>query len=366
MNSRRKAKAPKAFISYSWDSETHQSWVQEFATRLRANGIDAILDQWHLTPGDELAEFMERAIRRSDYVLIICTPRYKQRSDSRIGGVGFEEDIMTAQVLTRRNHRKFIPILREGSWRASAPTWLSGKSFLDFRKPEHHEASYRLLFQTLHRRKSTVPPLGQPPGPLFEVKGFDRRYSLKAVLVLFGDDTQEIRLFHGNEWDLYNTPVPDDILEGLAHFYNSAWDNHSMAEDAWRDILQSLCSPQCTSNIRIEGGRVFRPGPWNVVTLRFRISPTDILSNSSIVKGCHLTVWEHDLEIDLWAPDGNNCKYNENDLSELKVDFQQLSAGASKLGESFGLRRHQSFYGPWVQSGDDGPRGFPYLLMELG
>jgi len=55
-------------------------------------------------------------------VLIVCTPKYKLRSDGRIGGVGYEGDIMTAEVMTNKNHRKFIPILKEGSWEDSAPT----------------------------------------------------------------------------------------------------------------------------------------------------------------------------------------------------------------------------------------------------
>jgi hypothetical protein len=38
---------PTFFISYSWDTEEHKAWVREFAARLRADGIDVTLDQWH-------------------------------------------------------------------------------------------------------------------------------------------------------------------------------------------------------------------------------------------------------------------------------------------------------------------------------
>ena len=90
------AKVPSAFISYSWDSDEHKKWVRELAIQLRAQGIDVILDQWHTAPGDQLPAFMERAIRENDFVLIVCTPKYKDKSDSRSGGVGYEGDIMTA------------------------------------------------------------------------------------------------------------------------------------------------------------------------------------------------------------------------------------------------------------------------------
>lgn len=45
---------PKVFISYSHDSQEHKKWVLEFATRLRNSGVDAILDQWELQPGDDI------------------------------------------------------------------------------------------------------------------------------------------------------------------------------------------------------------------------------------------------------------------------------------------------------------------------
>ena len=76
---------PKAFISYSWDDDTHTAWVLAFATRLRADGVVVTLDQWHLHPGDQLPAFMEKAIRENDYVLIVCTPYYAERSNGRLG-----------------------------------------------------------------------------------------------------------------------------------------------------------------------------------------------------------------------------------------------------------------------------------------
>jgi hypothetical protein len=39
-------------------------------------------------PGDELTLFMEQAIERSSHILIICTPRYKEKADKRRDGVG--------------------------------------------------------------------------------------------------------------------------------------------------------------------------------------------------------------------------------------------------------------------------------------
>ena len=122
------------FVSYSWDSEEHKTWVRRLAERLRADGVEADIDQWSAVPGDQLPEFMERAIATHSFVLIVCTPRYKSKSETREGGVGYEGDIITGELLKSRNHRKCIPVLRAADWAASAPGWLAGKYHIDLRE----------------------------------------------------------------------------------------------------------------------------------------------------------------------------------------------------------------------------------------
>lgn len=153
---------PKAFVSYSWDDEAHKDWVRKLATRLRADGVDVTLDCWHAAPGTQLPEFMERSVRENNFALIVCTPRYKGKSDGRIGGVGYEGDIMTAEVFAKRNHEKFIPLLRTGGWDDAAPSWLSGKHYVDLRGEPYREDEYLKLLNTLHGRNQ-VPPLGPIP-----------------------------------------------------------------------------------------------------------------------------------------------------------------------------------------------------------
>ena len=151
-----------AFVSYSWDDEKHKSWVRELAGRLRQDGVDVKIDQWETVPGDQLTEFMERGVRDHDFVMIICTPKYKERSDSRSGGVGYEGDIMTAEVAQTGNHRKFIPILRSGTWENAAASWLKGKYYLDLRGESYGEDAYQELLQTLQGKLPTAPPVGRP------------------------------------------------------------------------------------------------------------------------------------------------------------------------------------------------------------
>ena len=111
----------KVFISYSWEDDAHKEWVRSLTDSLLANGIDATLDQYDLSLGDRLPQFMEQSIAASDYVLIICTPTYKQKSDNRSGGVGYEGHIISGELLTTGNERKFIPVIRKGTVHTAMP-----------------------------------------------------------------------------------------------------------------------------------------------------------------------------------------------------------------------------------------------------
>jgi len=148
------------FISYSWDSAPHKAWCRDLAARLRADGVRVKIDQWSTAPGDQLPEFMERAIRESAFVVIVCTPHYKGRSEARMGGVGYEGHIITAELREKGNQRKFIPVLRAGTWSEAAPSWLAGKYFVDLREGPSYEENYTDLLTTLLGSRDTPPPLG--------------------------------------------------------------------------------------------------------------------------------------------------------------------------------------------------------------
>ena len=154
--------APTAFISYSWDDDEHKEWVRSLTTRLRSDGVNVTLDRWAAVPGDQLPAFMERAIRENEFVVIICTPRYKCRSDAREGGVGYEGDIMTGEVLAGQNARKFIPVLRRGSWIQAAPAWLAGKYHINLSANPYSERDYEDLARTILGIRETAPPVGTP------------------------------------------------------------------------------------------------------------------------------------------------------------------------------------------------------------
>src|SRR5687768_6584517 len=161
---RQKSKsAPRAFISYSWGDD--KEWIESLANQLTGDGVDVKLDKWAVAPGDQLPQFREQAVRDGDFILIICTPGYKQKSEARTGGGGHEGHITTAELMTKQNDRKFIPILQSGRAKDALPSWLLGKRYIDLSDPATAATNYAELVQTLHGQRPERPPIGKAPKP---------------------------------------------------------------------------------------------------------------------------------------------------------------------------------------------------------
>src|SRR4051812_28816970 len=81
--------APRVFISYSHDSPAHRDKVLAFADRLRADGIDASLDQYVPFPEEGWPAWCEARIREANFVLMVCTETYLRRVErNEAPGVG--------------------------------------------------------------------------------------------------------------------------------------------------------------------------------------------------------------------------------------------------------------------------------------
>src|SRR5579872_5266076 len=115
---------PKAFISYSHDSETHKAWVLKLGSDLRTIGVDVVLDQWDLVPGQDISLFMQRGIADADRVIMICSAEYVTKAEKGVGGVGFERLIVTSEVVRSIDTTKFIPVLRGGRKLKKLPAFL--------------------------------------------------------------------------------------------------------------------------------------------------------------------------------------------------------------------------------------------------
>ena len=124
--------SPKVFISYSHDSEPHKKWVINLATELQKNGVETILDQWDLRPGQDIATFMQRSITDANRVIIICSNDYVFKSEAGKGGVGYEKLIITAEVVQSIDTKKFIPLIRNNNIDHKVPAFLGPRLYIDF------------------------------------------------------------------------------------------------------------------------------------------------------------------------------------------------------------------------------------------
>ena len=94
----------------------------------------------------------------SDFVLIIYTKVYKEKADNRTSGVGYEGHIISAELLSGNNERKFIPIIKEENPNEVLPTFLDSKLGIDLADERHYNENFNDLITTIFgvKRKSAA------------------------------------------------------------------------------------------------------------------------------------------------------------------------------------------------------------------
>jgi hypothetical protein len=172
---------PKVFVSYSHDTEPHKDWVLALATRLVANGVEVVLDQWDLTLGSDLPRFMETGLTAAQRVLAVCTEPYVTKANAGRGGVGYEKMILTSQLMQDISTDRIIPVIRNNALVPPVPTFLSSRVYIDFRDDLAYEARYAELLRDIHGQQiKPRPPLGPNPFVTFP--------AATAPLISFGPE----------------------------------------------------------------------------------------------------------------------------------------------------------------------------------
>lgn len=160
--------SPKVFISYSWDSDEYKNRVVEFATSLMASGIDVLLDRWSMVEGDDLYAFMERSVTDDTVtnVLMLLSPEYGKRADGRIGGVGAEAQIISAQLYTKTEQTKYIPVVfqLDDQGRCDPPAYLRSRLYFNLANPETYRVEFKRLVRRLYGHEDLKKPeVGKRP-----------------------------------------------------------------------------------------------------------------------------------------------------------------------------------------------------------
>ncbi len=155
---------PRVFISYSWDNESHKTWVRNLVKDLRSNGVDAILDQYEMKAGDNIIYFMEKAIDDTDMVLLILTENYRLKAEERSGGVGYEYTIINAEwYQNQTENTKFIPLLRDKAEKC-LPVFLRSYMCIDMSNDENYDLKIEELLRRIFNEPThQKPEIGKRP-----------------------------------------------------------------------------------------------------------------------------------------------------------------------------------------------------------
>jgi hypothetical protein len=158
---------PTVFISYSHDSDDHRKRVLGFSERLRADGIETVLDQYvNGVPLEGWPRWMLNQLDAASFVLVVCTETYYRRFrgkevPGRGKGVDWEGALITQEIYDSRSQTlKFVPAFLS----AAVESWIPEP----LRSGTHYaltaETHYQSLLDFLAGRA------GVEPGPLGELK----------------------------------------------------------------------------------------------------------------------------------------------------------------------------------------------------
>ncbi len=181
---------PIVFVSYSKDNEEYSRWVRSFADRLIRDGVDARIDQYDINLGQPLPHFMEQGISGSDYVLVLISKGFIEKAKARKGGVGYEVDLSTGEILVKGKKSKFIPVLVEINF-DEVPDFLLGRYGIRITDTRSYDAPYKDLYAHLTNQKPLKPRLGKIV-PLQQLRGEVELFDAEAQLKFTGMPHYEI------------------------------------------------------------------------------------------------------------------------------------------------------------------------------
>jgi predicted GNAT family N-acyltransferase len=150
----------RVFISYAHEDDDYNARVRQLAEHLAKDGLDVRLDQWHLTAGHNVVEFMTSEIRHADYVLVLCSPKFARKTLEAEDGQGPTGLVWEKRLITtvmENDPQKVIPVLGRGTWKVSAPSILQGLLYIDLSTRETFAHAYRDLLRRLGGAVETAP-----------------------------------------------------------------------------------------------------------------------------------------------------------------------------------------------------------------
>jgi hypothetical protein len=201
---------PKVFISHA--SEDKERFVVDFASKLRANGVDAWLDKWEMLPGDSLVDkIFEEGIKEADSFIIIL-------SNHSVNKPWVREELNASFVKRIGKNSKIIPIVLDN---CTVPECLQSTIWENINNHRNYEENFTRILNSI-LGVLDKPALGQAPS-----------YATSKV--------NEIQGLHKIDTIIFTQACQSVLLKGersvnLSEIYNDL----KAQEISDEDILESL------------------------------------------------------------------------------------------------------------------------------
>ncbi len=144
----------KVFISYSHDSDEHRERVLALSERLRADGIETVLDQYlNGSPLKGWPRWMLDQIDEADSVLVICTQIYYRRfrgheQPGKGRGGDWEGALITQEIYDSRTQTlKFVPVFLSAAVEDWIPEPLRSVNYYALTSETEYQNLYDFLLE---------------------------------------------------------------------------------------------------------------------------------------------------------------------------------------------------------------------------
>jgi hypothetical protein len=128
------------FVTYAWEDEEHNEKVISFVDFLRKKGYMATMDKKESQEktATNFNQMMIDGIQKSEKVIVVLSPKYKEKAEKFSGGVGFEYGIILDQLKT--NSTKFIFVsFGNNKNEEIVPIGIGGRDILNLKKDQDED-----------------------------------------------------------------------------------------------------------------------------------------------------------------------------------------------------------------------------------
>jgi len=162
MNTLPRSRPPLAFVSYDPTEVELRDELLGLANRLRHDGVEARIDLYEPSPAEGWELWRERQLLAADFVIVVCTPSYRQCFEAHDPGTGGLQVRWEAGFVRRRLHddpsfgARVLPVLLHDTPADAVPEVLQGCT------PYALPSGYDELYRQITGQPAIVgPPLGR-------------------------------------------------------------------------------------------------------------------------------------------------------------------------------------------------------------